>query len=153
MKQNAGLDEAKTGIILLEEISTNFIYTNDTTLMAEREEELKSLLTRVKEESERASLKLNIKKTKMMTSSPITAWQIEGGKVEVVTDFLFLGTKITAEGDCSHEIMLLGRKAMTNLASVLKSRGITSPTKVRIAKAKVFPVVTHRCESWTVKKA
>ena len=89
----------------------------------------------------------------MMTSSPITAWQIEGGKVEVVTDFLFLGTKITAEGDCSHEIMLLGRKAMTNLASVLKSRGITSPTKVRIAKAKVFPVVTHRCESWTVKKA
>ena len=107
----------------------------------------------MKEESERASLKLNIKNTKMMTSSPITAWQIEVEKVEVVTDFLFVGSKITADGDCSHEIMLLGRKAMTNLASVPKSRSTTLPTKVRIVKSMVFPVVTYRCESWTVKKA
>ena len=107
----------------------------------------------MKEESERASLKLNIKKSKMMTSGPITAWQIEGEKVEVVTDFLFVGSKITADGDCSHEIMLLGRKAMTNLASVLKSRGITWPTMVWIVKSMVFPVVTCHCESWTVKKA
>ena len=107
----------------------------------------------MKEESERASLKLNIKNTKMMTSGPITAWQIEVEKVEVVTDFLFVGSKITADGDCSHEIMLLGRKAMTNLASVPKSRSTTLPTKVRIVKSMVFPVVTYRCESWTVKKA
>ena len=123
--------------------------------MAESEEELKSLLIRVKEESERASLKLNIKKAKIMASNLITSQQIEVENVEVVTDFLFLGSKITEDGDCSHEIrrrLLLGRKAMTNLDSVLKSRNITLPTKVRIVKAMVFPVVTYGCESWTIKK-
>ena len=134
----------------------NLRYVDDTTLMAESEEELKSLLMRVKEESERVSLRLNIKKTKFMASSPITAWQIEGEKVEVVTDFLFLGSKITVDSDCSHEIrrrLLLGRKAMTNLDSVLKNGDITLLTKVHIVKAVVFPVVTHSCESWTIKKA
>ena len=129
---------------------------NDTTLMAESEEELNSLLMRVKEESERAGLRLNVKKTKIMASNPITAWQIEGEKVEVVTDFLFLGSKITVDGDCSHEIrrrLLLGRKAMTNLDNVLKSRDVTLPTKVQTVKAMVFPVVMYSCESWTVKKA
>ena len=124
--------------------------------MAESEEELNSLLRRVKEESERTSLKLNIKKTKSMASSAITSWQIEGEKLEVVTDFLFLGSKITAVGHCSYEIrrcLLLGRKAMTNLDSVLKSRDVALPTKVHIVKAMVFPVVTHGCESWTIKKA
>ena len=124
--------------------------------MAESKEELKSLLMRVKEESERASLKLNIKKTKIMAPSPITAWQIEGEKVEVVTDFLFLGSKITADSDCSHEFrrqLLLGRKAMTNLDSVLKSRDITLPTEVHTVKAMVFPVVMYGCETWTIKKA
>ena len=129
---------------------------DDTTLIAESEEELNSILMRVKEESERAGLKLNIKKTKIMASSPITAWQIEGGKVDVVTDSLFLGSKITVAGDCSHEIrrqLLLGRKVMTNLDSVLKNRDITLPTKVCIVKAVVFPVVMYGCESWTLKKA
>ena len=124
--------------------------------MAGSEEEPKSLLMRVKEESEKASLKLNIKKTKIMTSSPITSWQIEGEKVEAVTDFLFLGSKITADGDFSHEIrrqLLLGRKAMTNLDRVLKSKDITLPTEVHRVKAMVFPVVIYRCESWTIKKA
>ena len=124
--------------------------------MAESEEELNSLLMRVKEESERAGLRLNVKKTKIMASNPITAWQIEGEKVEVVTDFLFLGSKITVDGDCSHEIrrrLLLGRKAMTNLDNVLKSRDVTLPTKVQTVKAMVFPVVMYSCESWTVKKA
>ena len=124
--------------------------------MAETEEELKSLLMRVREESERASLRLNIKKTKIMASSPIASWQIEGEKVEAGTDFLFLGSKITADSDCSHEIrkrLLLGRKVMTNLDNVLKSRDITRPTKVHLVKAMVFSVVTYSCESWTVKKA
>ena len=126
-----------------------------TTLMAESEEELKSLLMRVKEESERAGLKLNINKTKIMASGPITSWQIEGEKVDVVTDFLFLGSKITVDGDCNHEIrrhLFIGRKAMANLDSVMKSRDITLLTKVYIVKVMVFPVVTYRCESWTIKK-
>ena len=124
--------------------------------MAETEEELKSLLMRVREESERASLRLNIKKTKIMASSPMVSWQIEGEKVEAGTDFLFLGSKITADSDCSHEIrkrLLLGRKVMTNLDNVLKSRDITRPTKVHLVKAMVFSVVTYSCESWTIKKA
>ena len=144
MKQNAGLDEAKTGIILLEEISTNFIYTNDTTLMAEREEELKSLLLRVKREGVNADLKLNIQKMKIMASSPITSWQIDREKVERVTDFICLESKITADGDCSHGIkrcLLLERKAMTNLDSILKN--ITLPTKVHLVKALVFPAVLY----------
>ena len=134
----------------------NLIYADDTTLMAESKEELKSLLMRVKEESERAGLKLNIKKPKIMASSPITEWQIEVEKVEIVTDFLFLGSKITADGDCSHEIrrrLLPGRKAMTNPDRVLKSGDITLPTKVHIVKAMGFPAVRYSCESWTVKKA
>ena len=131
----------------------NFRYADDTTFMTESEEELKSLLMRVKEESERAGLKLNIQKTKIMASSPITSWQIDG---ETVADFIFLGSKITADGNCSHEIkrcLLLGRKVMTNLESILKSRDITLPTKVCLVKAMVFPVVMYGCESWTVKKA
>ena len=130
--------------------------SDDTTLMANSKEELKSLLMRVKEENERASLRLNIKKTKVMASGPTTACQTEGEKVEVVTDFLFLGSKITEDRDCGQEIrgqLLLGRKAMTNLDSVLKSRDITLPTKVCIVKALIFPVLTYSCESWTVKKA
>ena len=124
--------------------------------MAESKEELKNLLIKVKEKSEKAGLKLNIQKTKIMASGPITVWQIEGEKVETVTDFIFLGFKITVDGDCSHEIkrhLLLGRKTMTNLDSVLKSRNITLPTKVHIVKAMVFPVVMYGCESWTIKKA
>ena len=124
--------------------------------MAENQEVLKSLLMKVKEESEKAGLKLNIQKTKIMTSSPITSWQIDGETMETVTDFIFLGCKITADGDCSHEIkrhLLLGRKAMTNLDSILKSRDITLPTKVHLVKAMVFPMVMYGCESWTVKKA
>ena len=124
--------------------------------MAESEEELKSLLMQVKEESEKVGLKLNIQKTKITTSGPITSWQIDGETMETVTDFLFLGYKITADGDCSHEIkrcLLLGRKAITNLESVLQSRGITLPTKVRLVKAMIFPVVMYGCESWTIKKA
>ena len=133
----------------------NLRYSDDTTLMAEREEELKSLLMRVKEESENASLKLNIKKTEIIASSPIASWQIEGEKVEAVTDLLFLGSKITADGDRNHEIkihLLLGRKVMTNLDSMLKSR-ITLLTMVHIVKAIFLPVVTYRCEIWTIKKA
>ena len=138
------------------EISIFLRYANDTTLMAESEEELKSLLMKVKEESEKAGLKLNIQKTKIMASSPITSQQIDGETVETVSDFIFLGSKITADGDCSHEIkrrLLLGRKVMTNLGSILKSRDITLPTKVRLVKAMVFPVVMYGCESWMVKKA
>ena len=134
---------------------SNLRYADDTTLMAESEEELKSLLMRVKEESEKAGLKLNIQKTKITISSPITSWQIDGGAMETVTDFIFLGSKITVEADCTHEIkrhLLLGRKVMINLDSVIKSRGIALPTKVCVVKAMVFPVVMYRCESWTVKK-
>ena len=129
---------------------------DDTTLTAESEEELKSLLMKVKEESEKVGLKFNIQKTKIMASGPITSWQIDGEIVETVTDFIFLGSKITADGDCSHEIkrrLLLGRKVMTNLYSILKSREITLPTKARLVKAMVFPVVIYGCESWTIKKA
>ena len=153
--RNARLDELQAGIKIGGRNINNLRYLDDTTLMEESEEELRSLLMRVKEESERAGLKLNIKKTKIMASSPITAWQI-GEKVKVVTDFLFLGSKITADSDCSHEIrrrLLLGRKAMTNLDSVVKSRDITLPTKVHIVKTLVFPAVLYGCESWTVKKA
>ena len=131
-------------------------YADDTTLMAESEEELKSLLMKVKEESEKVGLKLNIQKTKITASAPITSWQIDGETVETVTDFIFGGSKITADGHCSHEIkrrLFLGRKAMTNLDSILKSRDITLSTKVHLVKAMVFPVVTYGCDSWTIKKA
>ena len=134
----------------------NLKYADDTTLMAESEEELKSLLMKVKEESENIGLKLNIQKTKIRASGPITSWQIDGETVETVSDFIFGGSKITADGDCSHEIkrrLLLGRKVRTNLNSILKSRGITLPTKVHLVKAMVFPVVMYGCESWTVRKA
>ena len=134
----------------------NFRYADDTTLMAEGEEELKSLLMKVKEESEKVGLKLNIQKTKIMASGPITSWQIDGETVETVTDFIFLSSRITADGDCSHETkspLLLGRKAMTNLDSILKSRDITLPTTVCLVKAMVFLVVMYRCESWNIKKA
>ena len=150
--QNAGLDESR----LSGETLTTSYMQNDTTLIAQSEEELKSLLMWVKEDSERASLKLNLyikKKTKIMASGPISSWQIEGEKVEVVTDFLFLGSKITVAGDCRHEIrrqLLLGRKAMTHLDTVLKSRDITLSTKVHILKAMVFPIVMYGCESWTI---
>ena len=132
------------------------ITPDDITLITESEEELKSLLTKVKEESEKIGLKLNIQRTKIMASGPITSWQIDGGIMETVTDFLILGSKITADGDCSHEIkrhLLLGRRVMTNLNSILKSRDITLPTKVRLAKAMVFPVAMYGCECWTIKKA
>ena len=157
--RNAGLDELQAGIKIGGRNINNLRYADETTLMAESKEELKSLLMRVKEESERTGLKLNIKKknkTKIMASSPITLWQIEGEKVEAGTDFLFLGSKITADGNCSDEIrrrLLLGRKAMTNLDSVLKSRDITLPTNVHLVKDMVFSVVTYSCESWTIKKA
>ena len=134
----------------------NLRYADDTTLMAESKVELKSLLMKVKEESEKVGLKLNIQKTKIMASSPITSWHIDGKKMEMVRDFIFLGSKITADGDCNHDIkkcLLLGRKAMINLDSILKSRGITLPTKVHLVKAVVFPVVMYGCESWTIKKA
>ena len=140
---------------LLEEIS-NLRYADDTTLIAESKEELKSFLMKVKEESEKVGLKLSIQKIKIMASGPITLWQIDGETVEIVTGFIFLGSKITADGDCSHEIkrcLLLGRKAMTDLDSILKSRDITLPTKVHLVKAMVFPVVMYGCESWTIKKA
>ena len=149
MKQNSGLDEANIGIRLLEEISTNFRYAKDTTLMAEREEELKSLLMKVKREGVNAGLKLSIQKTKIMSSSPIMSWQIVRKKVERVTYFICLGSKITADVDCSHEIkrqLLLERKAMTNLGSILKSRDITLPIKVCLFKAMLFPVFTYGCE-------
>ena len=134
----------------------NLRYADDITLMAESEEELKSLLMKVKEESEKAGLKLNIQKTKIMASNPITSWQIDEETMEMMTDFIFLGSKITADGDCSHEIkrrLLFGRKAMTNLDSILKSRDITLPTKVRLVEAMVFAVVMYGCASWTIKKA
>ena len=151
--RSAGLIEAQAGIKIAGRNINNLRYANDTILMAESEEELKSLLMKVEEESEKVSLKLNIQKTKIMASSPITSQQIDG---ETVTDFIFLVSKITADGDCSHEIqrrLLLGRKAMTNLDSILKSRDVTLPTKVRLVKAMVFPAVMYRCESWTIKKA
>ena len=149
------LDESQDGIKIPGSNINNLRYADDTTLMAESEE-LKSLLMKVKEESEQVGLKLNIQKAKIMASSPITSWQIDGETVETVADFIFLGSKITADGDCSHEIkrcLLLGRKVMTNLDSILKSRDITLSTKVRVVKAMVFPVVMYGCESWTVKKA
>ena len=154
--RNAGLDEAQAGIKTAERSINNLRYADDTTLMAESEEELEILLMKVKEESEKAGLKLNIQKTKIMASGPITSWQIDGETVETVTHFTFLGSKITADGDCSHEIkrcLLLGRKIITNLDSGLKSRAITLPTKALLVKAMVFPVVVYGCESWTVKKA
>ena len=148
--------EHKLESSLLEEISVTSDMQNDTTLMAESEEELKSLMMKVKEESEKVGLKLNIQKTKVMASGPITSWQIDGETVEKVKDFILGGSKITADGDCSHEIkrhLLLGRKIMTNLDNILKSRDITLPTKVHLVKAMFFPVVMYGCESWTVKKA
>ena len=153
---NVGLDEAQAGIKIATRNINNLRYADDTTLMAESKEELKSLLMKVKEESEKAGLKLNIQKTKIMASSPITSWQIDGETMETVLDFILGGSKITADGDCSHEIkrcLLLGRKAMTNLDSILKSRDITLLTKVRLVKAMVFPAVMYGCESWTIKKA
>ena len=153
--RNAGLEEVQARIKIARRNINNLRYADDTTLMAESEE-LKSLLMKVKEESEKVGLKLNIQKTEIMASGPITSWDIDGETVETVSDFIFLGSKITADGDCSHEIkthLLLGRKVMTNLDSILKSRDITLPTKVHLVKAMVFPVVVYGCESWTVKKA
>ena len=154
--QNAGMDEVQAEIKIAGRNINNLRYADDSTLMAESKEELKSLLMKVKEESEKVGLKLNIQKTKIMASSPITSWEIDRETMETMTDFLFLGSKITADGDCSHEIkrcLLLGIKAMTNLASILKCRDITLPTKVHLIKAMVFPVVMYGCESWTIKKA
>ena len=154
--RNAALEEAQTGIKIAGRNINNLRYADDTTLMAESEEELKSLLMKVKEESEKVGLKLKIQKTKIMASNPITSWEIDGETVETVADFIFLGSKITADGDCSHEIkrcLLLGRKVMSNLDSILKTRDITLPTKVRLVKAMFFPVVMYGCESWAVKKA
>ena len=154
--RNAGLEEAQVGIKIAGRNINNLRYADDTTLMAESEEELKSLLMKVKEESEKIVLKLNIQKTNIMTSSPIISWEIYGKTVETVSDFILGGSRITVDGDCSHEIkrcLLLGRKVMTKLDSILKSRDITLPTKVHLVKAMVFPVVMYGCESWTVKKA
>ena len=154
--ENAGLDEAQDGIKIAGRNVNNFRNADDTTLMAESEEELKSLLMKVKEEGEKVGLKLNIQKTKIMASGPITSWEIDGETVETVSDFILGGSKITADGDCSHEIkrgLLLGRKAMTNLDSILKSKDITLPRKICVVKAMVFPVVMYGCESWTIKKA
>ena len=154
--RNAGLEEAQAGIKIAGRNINNLRYSDDSTLMAKSEEELKSLLMKVKEESENFGLKLNIQKTKIMESGPITSWEIDGKIVETVSDFIFGGSKITADGDCSHEIkrhLLLGRKVVTNLCSILKSRDITLLAKVRLVKAMVFPVVMYGCESWTIKKA
>ena len=154
--RNARLDEAQAGFKIAMKNINNLRYADDTTLMAESEEELKSSLMKVKEESEKAGLKLNIQKMKIMASGPIASWQIDGERVETMTDFIFLASKITADGDCSHEIkrcLLLGKKAMTNLASILKSRDIIFLTKVHLVKAMIFPVVMYGCESWTIKKA
>ena len=151
-----GLEEAKAGIKIAGRNTNNLRYADDTTLIAESGEELKSLLMKVKEESENVGLKLNIQKTKIMASGPITSWQIDGETMETVRDFIFLGSKITADGDCSHEIkrcLLLGRKVMTNLDSIFKSRDITLSTKVRLVKAMLFPIVMYGCESWSIKKA
>ena len=148
--RNAGLEESQAGIKTAGRNINNLGYADDTTLMAESEEELKSLLMKVKEESEKVSLNLNIQKTKIMASGPITSWQIDGESVETVTNFIFLGSKITADGGCSHEIkrcLLLGREVMTNLDGILKSRDVTLPTKVHLIKAMVFPVVMYGCES------
>ena len=154
--RNTGLDKAQAGIKISGRNINNLRYADDTTLMAESEEELKSLLMKVKEESVKVGLKLNIQKTKIMASGPITSWEIDGETVEAVSDFILGGSKITADGDCSHEIkrrLLLGRKVLTNLDSIFKSRDITLPTKERLVKAMVFPVVMYGYESWTVKKA
>ena len=153
--RNAGLEEAQAGIKIAGRNINNLRYANDTTLMAESEEERKSLLMKVKEESGKVGLKLNIQKTKIMASSPINSWQIDGETVETVSDFIFGGFKITADGNCGHEMkrrLLLGRKVMTYLDSILKSRDPTLPTKVHLVKAMVFPVVMYGCESWTIKK-
>ena len=154
--RNAGLEEAHAGIKIAWRNINNLRYADDTTLMAESEE-LKSLLMKIKEEREKVGLKLNIQKTKIMASSPITSWQIDGETVEKVADFIWGGSKITADGDCNHKIfkrhLLLGRKVMTNLDGILKSRDITLPTKVHLVKAMIFPVVMYGCESWTLKKA
>ena len=154
--RNAGLEEAQAGIKTAGRNIDNLRYADDTTLMAACEEELKSLLMQVKEQSEKVGLKLNIQKTKIMASGPITSWQIDGETVETVANFSFLGSKITADSDCSHDIkrcLLLERKVMINLDNILKSRDITLPTKVCVVKAMVFPIVMYGCESWTIKKA
>ena len=157
--RHAGLEEAQAGIKIAGRNINHLRYADDITLMAESEEELKSLLMKVKEESEKVGLKLNIQKTKIMASGTITSWQIDGETIETyccVADFIFLGSKITADSNCSHEIkrcLLLGRKVMTNLDSILKSKDITLPTKVHLVKAIVFPVVMYGCKSWTIKKA
>ena len=154
--RNAGLEEAQAGIKIAGRNINNFRYSDDTTLMEESEKELKSRLIKVKEESEKVGFKLNIQKMKIMASGPVTSWQIDGETVETVSDFIFLGSKITADSDCRHEIkrcLLLGRKVMTNLDSIFKNRDITLPTKVHLDKAMAFPVVMYGCESWTVQKA
>ena len=154
--QNAGMDEAQAGIKTAGRNIKNLRYTDDTTLMVENKKELKSLLMKVKEKSEKAGLKLSIQKTKIMASGPITLWQIDGETIETVTDFIFLDSKITVDGECNHKIkrcLLLGRKTMTNLDSILKSKDITLPTKVCLVKAMVFPVVMYGYERWTTKKA
>ena len=154
--QNAGLDEAQAGIKSARRSINNLRYADDTTRITESKKELKSLLLKVKEESEKLGLKLNIQKTKIMASCPITSWQTDGETIETVRDFIFLGSKITEDGGCSHKIkrlLLLGRKAMRNLDSILKSRDIILPTKVHLVKAMIFPVVMYGCESWTIKKA
>ena len=153
--RNAGLEEAQAGIKIAGRNINNLRYADFTILMAESKEELKSLLMKVKEESEKVGLKLNIQKTKIMASGPITSWEIDGETVETVANFIFLSSKITADGDCSHEIkrhLLLGRKAMTNIDRIINSRDITLSTKVHLVKAMVFPVVMYGCESWTIKK-
>ena len=154
--RNAGLEETQAGIKIAGRNINNLRYSDDTTLMAEIEEALKSLLMKVKEESEKVGLKLNIQKTKIMASGPIPSWQIDGETMQTVTDFILGGSKVSADGDCSYEIkrrLLLGRKVMTNLDSIFKSRDITLLTKIHLVKAMVFPVVMYGCESWTVKKA
>ena len=153
--RNAGLEETQAGIKIAGRNINNLTYADDTTLMAESEEELKSLLMKVKVETEKVGLKLNIQKTKIMASGPITSWEIDGETVETVSDFILGDPKITADGDCSHEIkrrLLLGRKVMTNLDSIFKSRDITLPTKVHIVEGMGFPIVMYGCESWTIKK-
>jgi len=153
--RNAGLDDSQSGIKFPRRNINNLRYADGTTLMAESEEKLKSLLMRVKEENEKAGLKLNIQKTEIMASGPITLWQIDEEKLETMTDFIFFGSKVTADGECSHELkrrLILGRKDVTNLDSVLKSRDITLPTKVPIVRAMVYPVIMYGCKSWTIKK-
>ena len=154
--RNAGVEEAQAGIKIAGRNINNLRYADDTTLMAENEEEIKSLLMKVKEESEKIGLKLNIQKMKIIATGPVASWEIDGETVETVTNFMFWGSKISADGDCSHEIkrcLLLGRKVMINLDSILKSRDITLLTKDHIVKAMVFPVVMYGCDSWTIKKA